>query len=383
MVFYLRCMLFSSIPGQTPLAEKLKGNIQRGKVPHAQLFVGAEGSSALAMAIAYAQYAMCANSGEDSCGECPSCKQFTSLQHPDLHFAFPVAKTKDSSDKPTSEEFLASWRTLISDNPFPLYIEWLSHIGVENKQAQLSVYQAVKISQALQLKSYAGGMKVLILWMPEKLNTAAANKLLKLIEEPEGRTAILMVTHHEESVLGTIRSRCQVVNVPPSEPHSLSQFLDSYNDSQVPSALLATMAHGEPGQALHLMKDAEWIKDDVTRFVKWVRASFQRKVDLMLEWSDSASGLGRERLKSFLHFSLDAFEQALTYNYGAHQDNPFQVADVDFKFDKFAPFVHSGNIVEIHEKINRAIYEIERNLNPKIVLLDLTFEVAKALNAKR
>lgn len=376
-------MLFSSIPGQTPLANKLKENIKKGKVPHAQLFVGAEGSSALAMAIAYAQYAMCAQPGEDSCGTCPSCKQFTSLQHPDVHFAFPVAKTKDSSDKPTSEEFLGSWRTLLNDNPFPLYIEWLSHIGVENKQAQLSVFQAVKISGTLQLKSYSGGMKVLILWMPEKLHTAAANKLLKLIEEPEGKTAILMVTHHEEAVLGTIRSRCQTVNVPPSENAALSTFLDTYNDSQVPSSLIASMAHGEPGQALHLMKDAEWIKEDVTRFVSWVRASFQRKVNLMLEWSDSAAGLGRERLKSFLHFSLDAFEQALTFNYGAHQNNPFEVSGIDFKFDKFAPFVHSGNIVVIHEKINNAIYEIERNLNPKIVLLDLTFEVAKALNVKR
>lgn len=376
-------MLFSSIPGQHKLADKLKGNIASGKIPHAQLFVGSEGSSALAMAIAYSQHLMCSSRGEDSCGVCPNCKQFQSLQHPDLHFVFPIAKTKDSSDKPTSEELYGPWRELIQQNPFPLFIEWLSHLGVDNKQAQIPVYQAVRITNLLQMKSYSGGYKVLILWMPEKLNTAAANKLLKLIEEPEGKTSIIMVTHHEEAVLGTIRSRCQTVNVPPCELGPLTTYLDSFNSSQVSSSLFASMSHGEPGQALHLLQDAEWITEDVTRFVKWVRASFQRKVDLMLEWSDSTAGLGRERLKSFLHFSLDAFEQALTFHYGAHENNPFDVTEVDFKFDKFAPFVHSGNIQEIHEKINQAIYEIERNLNPKIVLLDLTFEVARALNVKR
>lgn len=376
-------MQFSSIPGQAELSKKLISNIQRGKVPHAQLFVGAEGSCAISMAIAYAKYALCKNPGEDSCQECPSCKQFDSLQHPDVHFAFPVAKTKDSSDKPVSEEFLADWRSMIKSNPFPLYIEWLKHIGIENKQAQLSVNQALKIGSTLQLKSYSGGLKVLILWMPEKLHAAAANKLLKLIEEPEGQTAIIMVTHHEDAVLGTIRSRCQTVNIPPLSVPTLAQYLGTFNQSNVPSELVATLAHGEPGQAMHLLKDPEWISEDVNRFIAWVRASFQRKVGMMLSWSEDAAGLGRERLKSFLHFSLGAFEQALTFHYGVHQNNPFEISGSDFKFEKFAPFVSGENISEILNDINTAIYEIERNLNPKIVLLDLTFQIAKSLNASR
>ncbi|NVK27351.1 MAG: DNA polymerase III subunit delta' [Flavobacteriia bacterium] len=375
-------MLFSSIPGQTKLADKLKANIRGKKIPHAQLFIGAEGSCALAMAIAYAQYILCQNPGDEACGVCPACKQAENLQHPDMHFAFPVAKTKDSSDKPVSEEFLGQWRSLLQSNPYPLYIEWLSHIGVENKQAQLSVYQANKISSALQLKSYSGGTKILILWMPEKLNTAAANKLLKLIEEPEGQTAILMVTHHEENVLGTIRSRCQAVNVPPVEHSALVQFIENQSNTEIPASIVASLSQGEPGQALHVLKDPQWIKEDVERFTQWVRVSFQRKVAGMVDWSESASGLGRERLKSFLHFALDGFEQALTFNYGAHQTNPFEVSGSDFKFEKFAPFVHAQNILAIQEDINRAIYEIERNLNPKIVLLDLTFQVAKSLNLK-
>lgn len=377
-------MLFSQIPGQEKLISKFIESIRENRIPHAQLFAGSEGSCALPLAIAFAQYALCANPGEDSCGTCPSCKQMNALQHPDLHFAFPVAKTKDSSDKPVSEEFLPQWRNLLNDNPFPLYIEWLTHAGVENKQAQLSVYQALKISGALQLKSYSGGIKVLILWMPEKLNNAAANKLLKLIEEPEGETAIIMVTHHEEDVLGTIRSRCQSVNVPPVNPTLLAKYLaEKTGNTSAPLEMIASRSEGQPGQAIHLLKHAEWVNDDIQRFTSWVRVSFQKKVIDMLQWSEDTAGLGRERLKSFLHFSLDAFEQALTYNYQAHQTNPFDVSGSDFKFGNFAKFVDSANIIQIQEHINTAIYEIERNLNPKIVLLDLSFQIARDLNAKR
>lgn len=346
------------------------------------MFAGAEGSAALALAVAYAQYAQCENPADDSCGGCPSCKQYNQLQHPDLHFAFPVAKTKDSSDKPTSDDFLSPWRNNLISNPYLLYIEWLAAIGVENKQAQLSVLQSSKIAEKLQLKSYSGGLKVLILWMPEKLHTAAANKLLKLIEEPEPKTLIILVTHHEDSVLGTIRSRCQTVNVPPIQTAELSEFVDKHNNTGVSNTLVASIAQGQPGQALHVLQNPQWLQDDAERFVNWVRVSFQLKVQGMIEWSESTATLGRERLKSFLHFALDGFEQALTHNYQAHQNNPFEISGINFQFEKFSPFVHNLNISEISQYINLAIYEIERNLNPKVVLLDLSFQIARALNVK-
>ncbi|GGH69404.1 MAG: DNA polymerase III subunit delta' [Bacteroidetes bacterium] len=375
-------MRFSDIPGQKPLIDKLVNNIRSGKIPHAQLFSGSEGSSALALALAYAQYTLCSNKSDDSCGTCPSCKQMLQLQHPDVHFAFPVAKTKDSSDKPTSQEFLNDWRLQMTEQPYPLYIDWLGRIGIENKQAQLSVYQASKIAQALQLKSYSGGKKVLILWMPEKLNIAASNKLLKLIEEPEGDTLILFVTHHEENVLATIRSRCQTTKVPPLHHSDLQQFIINKGGNKDLAPTISAMALGLPGQALRIMQQPERVKEDVDRFTNWVRVSFQRKVEAMIHWSDDTAGMGRERLKSFLHFALNGFEEALTFHYGAHQNNPFAISGNDFKFDKFAPFVNSANVIEIQSHINTAIYEIERNLNPKVVLLDLSFQIARALNVK-
>lgn len=375
-------MKFADIPGQKPLIDKLKSNIQSGKIPHAQLFSGNEGSSALALALGYAQYTLCQEKGDDSCGKCPSCKQMSLLQHPDVHFAFPVAKTKDSSDKPTSEEFLVDWRSQLTENPYPMYIDWIARIGIENKQAQLSVYQASKIAGKLQLKSYSGGKKVLILWMPEKLNTAAANKLLKLIEEPEGDTLILFVTHHEEMVLGTIRSRCQTTKIPPLSATSLESLIIEAGGDENLAPAIASLAMGYPGQALRIMQQPERVREDVDRFTNWVRISFQRKVEGMINWSEETSTLGRERLKSFLHFSLNGFEKALTYHYGTHSKNPFAISGNDFKFEKFAPFINSANVIEIQNSINTAIYEIERNLNPKVVLLDLSFQIARSLNVK-
>lgn len=375
-------MRFSDIPGQSALKAKLVANAKTGKIPHAQLFIGAEGSSALPLAIAYAQYVLCKDPGEDSCGTCAACKQNSQLQHPDLHFAFPVAKTKDSSDKPISQEFLPYWREQIAQQPHVMYIDWTSRIGIENKQAQLSVYQASKIASTLQLKSYSGGKKVLILWMPEKLNMAASNKLLKLIEEPEGDTLILFVTHHEESVLQTIKSRCQSVIIPPLQLPDLQQFTidNGGNSSMAPT--IAAMSNGLPGSALRIMLHPDRVKEDVDRFINWVRVSFQRKVELMIHWSEDTGGLGRERLKSFLHFALNGFEEALTFHYGAHQHNPFAISGSDFKFENFARFVNSANAIEIQDYINTAIYEIERNLNPKVVLLDLSFQIARSLNVK-
>lgn len=375
-------MQFKDIPGQGVLVQKLVKNIASGKIPHAQMFSGEEGSSAIALAIAYAQMTLCANPAEDSCGTCPACKQVESLQHPDMHFVFPVAKTKESSDKPTSDEFLNAWRSQITENPYPLYIEWLSRIGIDNKQAQIPVYQANKIAEKLQLKSYSGGKKILILWMPEKLNTAAANKLLKLIEEPEGDTLILFVTHHLDHVLGTIRSRCQNTRIPSLNTDHISAFIQQKGYDERISKLIGIQSGGLPGQALRIMQQPEKLEEDVNRFTQWVRVSFQRKVEGMIHWSEETAGLGRERLKSFLHFSLSGFEHALTFHYQAHQMNPFEISGNDFKFDKFAPFVNSANIINIQQHINTAIYEIERNLNAKVVLLDLSFQIARELNVK-
>lgn len=377
-------MRFTEVPGQAALIEKLIHNARGGRIPHAQMFVGGEGSSALALAIAYAQYALCQRQNdEDACGECPSCKHMENLQHPDVHFAFPVAKSKESSDKPVSEEFLSHWREQITENNHPLYIDWIQRIGIDNKQAQLSVYQASNIAKKLQLKSYSGGKKVLILWMPEKLNTAAANKLLKLIEEPEGDTLILFVTHHLDSVLGTIRSRCQTTTIPPLSNVELQHWLVAKGAPEHLAPIMAMQAEGMPGQGLRIMRHPEMIQADVDRFTQWTRASFQRRVDDMIAWSEESSSLGRERLKSFLHFALGVFEQSITFNYQVHGENPFSVGKTDFKFDRFAPFVSVNNISAIQQHINRAIYEIERNLNPKIVLLDLSFQIARELNVNR
>ena len=194
-------MEFLGILGLNFIKKHLQQSTDLGRIPHAQLFVGAEGSGTLPMAIAYAQYLLCKDSVDVE-----ACKlKCSKLSHPDLHFAFPIAKNEDVKKDVVSNSFLSDWRNFIFQNPYGNLFDWLQFIGIENKQGIINVNEAEQIVKALKLKSYEGGYKVMIIWMAEKMNDAAANKLLKLIEEPPAKTVFLLITENEEQIISTIR----------------------------------------------------------------------------------------------------------------------------------------------------------------------------------
>ena len=203
-------MLFENIIGQLHLKNHLKTSAENGRIPHAQLFVGKEGSGTLPTALAYAQTLLCLdNPAPDACAlKCEN------LAHPDLHFAFPVAANDRVKKHPISNLFLDDWRSFVKEQPYGNLFNWFQHIGVENKQGQIGVDEAEQIVKSLKLKSYEGGYKVMLIWMAEKLNTSAANKLLKLLEEPPEKTVFLLVTEDEEQLINTIVSRCQILHFP-------------------------------------------------------------------------------------------------------------------------------------------------------------------------
>ena len=200
-------MPFEKIIGQDHIKSHLKKTIDNGRIPHAQLFVGKEGSGTLAMAIAYAQSILCSTSNN-----VPACRlKCEKLQHPDMHFAFPVTTTDRVKKHPISSLFLDDWRRFVSETPYGGVFNWLRHIGAENKQGQIGVDEAEDIVKKLSLKPYEGGYKVMLIWMAEKMNNAASNKLLKLIEEPPNNTIFLLITEHEGQLFNTITSLCQVL----------------------------------------------------------------------------------------------------------------------------------------------------------------------------
>ncbi|MBL4605701.1 MAG: DNA polymerase III subunit delta', partial [Flavobacteriaceae bacterium] len=200
-------MYFNDILGQESIKNHLKSSADNGRVPHAQLFVGKEGSGTLPMAIAYAQYLLCTSSEHKEACEL----KCINLAHPDLHFAFPVTTNDAVKKHPVSDLFISDWRRFLKEQPYGGLYNWLQYIGVENKQGLIGVDEAEKIVKSLQLKSYEGGFKIMIIWMAEKMNISAANKLLKLIEEPPEKTVFILITENEEQIINTIKSRCQAI----------------------------------------------------------------------------------------------------------------------------------------------------------------------------
>jgi len=376
-------MLFNQIIGQEHIKKHLQTSAENGRIPHAQLFVGQEGCGTLPMAIAYAQYLLCNFSADvDACNI--KCNK---LQHPDLHFAFPVTTNDSVKKHAVSDLFLEDWREFITSQPFGSLFNWLQHIGVENKQGLIGVDEAEAVVKKLKLKSYEGGFKVMIIWMAEKMNIAAANKLLKLIEEPPKKTVFLLITENEEQIIGTIRSRCQALHFPKLSEEDIASALQVNNQvSENEANKIAHQSEGNYNKALHLLNNdasdlvfEEW-------FVAWVRTAFRAKgnaavIQQLISWSETIAKTGRETQKQFLEYCLQFFRQALLLNYKSDQ-LVFMESKSGFNLSKFAPFVHSGNILDIEKEIGEAMYHIERNGNAKIILLDLSMKLTRFLHKK-
>lgn len=382
-------MLFKDIIGQEKIKKHLIQTVSKGRISHAQLFVAPTGSGALSMAIAYAQYILCKNSkGENNTGNEACNLKFQKLAHPDLHFAFPVAVNDKVKKHPISNLFLDEWRIFIENTPYGSLFNWYQQLGIENKQGQIGVDEAEEIVKKLVLKSYEGGFKVMIIWMVEKLNTAAANKLLKLIEEPPQDTLLLLVAENEEQIIKTILSRCQVLHFKALSESDIKRTLiieHSIDDNQ--AAKIAHQSHGNWNKALHLIHNDDNESVFEKWFITWVRSAFRAKgnasvVQDLIIWSDEIAKTGRETQKRFLHYCSQFFRQALLTNYKANKLVFFESQTSNFDLNKFAPFIHGGNIEEINSAIEDAIYHIERNGNAKIILLDLSMQLTRYLHQK-
>ena len=217
-------MRFTNVIGQNPAKERLINSVHNGRVSHAQLFLGMEGSGALPLAMAYSQFLLCKNKTEsDSCRKCSSCTKTEKLIHPDIHFVYPIALQKDIR---MSTDVATEWREAFLENPYLNLSDWFSYISAENKQPVIGVEESAEILRKLSLTTYEGEFKVMIIWHPEKMNVQAANKLLKILEEPPDKTVFILVSENEEQLLRTIVSRTQLIK------------MDRISDEEIKNALI-------------------------------------------------------------------------------------------------------------------------------------------------
>ncbi|MEO8515529.1 MAG: DNA polymerase III subunit delta' [Flavobacterium sp.] len=382
-------MQFKEIVGHEHLKNHLLQSASSGRIPHAQLFVGPEGAGILLMAIAYAQYVLCNNLGHENSGGNEACNlKFERFSHPDLHFVYPTVTTEDVKSKPKSLDFLSDWRQFLTEKPYGSLFDWYNLLGVQNKQGEIRVEDAQEILKSLALKSYEGGYKIMIIWMADKINIAASNKLLKLLEEPTDKTLFILISENEEDIIQTIRSRCQVLHFSALSESAIAESL--INNENVDSKKAQKIAHKAQGNYNKALQLCNEINDDLPFeewFVTWVRAAFRAKgnaaaIQDLISWSEQIAGLGRETQKKFLHFCVEMFRQALLLNYQAEKLVYVEPSVENFSFEKFAPFVNGNNINDIFKELSDAIYHIERNGNAKIILTDLSIKLTRLIHKK-
>lgn len=382
-------MQFSEILGQEHIKSHLTKSANLGRIPHAQLFVGPEGSGTLPMAIAYAQYLICSNQNGENSGSNEACNlKFQKTSHPDLHFIYPTVSTEEVKTKPKSIDFITEWRQFLEQNKYGSLFDWYQILGVKNKQGEIRVDDAQEILKLLALKSFEGGYKVMIIWMADKLNIAASNKLLKLLEEPTDRTVFILISENEEDIIQTIRSRCQVLHFNGLPEKVIADALISNQNMEPKAALkIAHQAQGNYNKALQLLQTDNESTFFERWFVDWVRAAFRAKgnaaaIQDLIQWSEQIAGLGRETQKKFLEFCIEMFRQALLLNYQAPNLVYMEPKVEKFKLENFAPFVNGNNINDIFKELSDAMYHIERNGNAKIILTDLSIKLTRLIHKK-
>ena len=376
-------MRFCDIIGQETEKRQLRQAVLEGRIPHAQLFAGPAGVGKLALALAYAQYVSCPNRDEhDSCGTCPTCLQFNKLQHPDLHFVFPIIKGDDGD---VCDAFADKWRGLLTEQRYFDIDDWYRVLGTETKQGMIYEKESGEIMRKLSLKSFSGGYKIMIIWQPEKMNATCANKILKLLEEPPTKTLFLLVSEHPEQLLSTILSRVQEVRVPRLSEADIAAGIQTVYTwlSDQEAKTVAHMANGSYLAALKIMSESEESKGYFDDFVALMRNAWlvgQKKDYSALlklrQWSyDMAdSKVGREKQKAFLQYAQRQIRENYIYNFHCADMNYQTEAESQFS-SKFAPFIHDSNVERMMNELGKAEQQIAQNGNAKIIFFDLCLQM--------
>jgi DNA polymerase-3 subunit delta' len=372
-------MFFKDIIGQDDFKQRLLQSVKAGFIPHAQIFHGREGVGALALALAYSRYLHCTGRQvDDVCGVCPSCLKFNKISLPDLHFVFPIINKKGSKDA-ICDDFLPEWRAFLIETPYKNLSAWLDRIAAENAQGLIYARESDEIMRKLNLRAYESDYKIMIIWLPEKMHEVAANKLLKLLEEPPEKTVFLLVSEDPEKIIATIRSRAQMLVVPPINDKDLAKALqDKYNlpDGDIP--LIVRLAKGSYSEAVRIIHTTDENEVYLDLFKAVMRNSWERNVKKMKQSAEEFASLGRDRQKAFLAYSQRMIRENFLYHLQTPEINYMNRKEADFSV-KFFPYFNETNVVDFMEELALAERHIEANVNPRMIFFDLSLKIAVLL----
>lgn len=375
-------MQFSAVIGQQALKKVLVENALNGRIPHARLFMGPEGSGNLAIALAYATYLICEKrTATDSCGACPSCFKMAKMVHPDVSFSFPVAGSE--KNKPyISQDFLSEFRESVIANPYLGYNDWVEFLEIENKQGIIAVDEAKDIVRRLSLKSIEAPYKIVIIWLAECLNNQAANKLLKILEEPPDHTLFFLVTEAADQLLATITSRTQLVKVNRiPEAELIPELAERHQLDTTKAKSLCHRSDSNYNEILKILREDEEADDYNKWFLEWMRSCYQLNIGAIGALSESFAKESREKQKGYLQHALHLSRECLLINYGDPSMVHLEGSELE-GFKKFAPFINKDTAGTFVAEIDKAHYHLERNANSKILFTDLSFSLHGILRGK-
>ncbi|MCQ2226721.1 MAG: DNA polymerase III subunit [Bacteroidales bacterium] len=374
-------MQFKDIVGQGIVKNHLREMYDKQRLAHATLFLGPEGSGTLPLALAFAQYVNCTGdkSGGDSCGQCPSCRKFAKLIHPDLHFVYPVVRRDEHTD---SDTYIDEWRALFCSEPYFDMEKWTEAMG-GNKQALISRNDAAAIHRKLSMQPFEAQFQVLIMWHPELMNDTAANRILKILEEPPRNTLFMLVGENTSEILPTILSRTQIVNVPPVLEEDIAQYVSAdYGVDQEQAGNIAHVSGGSVIKARQMMSELADDNDNLDFFIDLMRKCYMRNVADLLMIADVTAKLTREQVKSRLTYSIRMIRESFVMNLGHGELNYMTTAEEQFA-KKFAPFIHIDNVMQLSDLMTEAIAQVEQNGNVRIIIADLVMQMTILLKKPR
>lgn len=373
-------MFYKDIVGQEEAKGRLIKMVNTQRVPHALLFTGKDGCGHLLTAITFAQHLYCKNKTENEpCGTCPSCSKVSKLIHPDLHFVFPIIKSKYVK---TSNDLIKEFREAFTHNPYLTLNDWVEELSAENKQPIIPVEESSDILKKLSYTSFEGSYKIMIIWQAECMNISAANALLKILEEPPDDTIFVLISPEPEQLMATILSRVQVIPFYKVDEKEISAALvKQFSVQKEVADQAAFLSEGNYREAMSSLQKGDESISFLTHFQNFMRLALKFDCDKAIGWVEENAQNDREKQKQFISYSLAIFRDALMFNFGDKDLVRLSGNEKQF-LQKFAPFINQKNYQLLIEEFNSNFYYIERNANPKILFMDLLLKTNEYINLK-
>ncbi len=375
-------MFFSEIPGKSALKAQLIQNVDKNQIPHAQIFLGAEGYGGLPMALAFVSYIMCENkTNGDSCGACSQCQKTHKYIHPDVHFSFPAVNIKGGTVRKdiTSNNFLPEWRKILNEQPYMGISEWLEMVSTDTSLPNINVKECNEILQKLSMMTYESPYKILIMWLPEYLGNEG-NRLLKIIEEPTDNTFIILVAENQERILQTILSRCRITKIPAFEPSEIKNHLtEVVNLDENSASEWANLAEGSMNKALKYAKNTDIGFSNL--LIEWLRTSYKSNITEVNETVAKIAGLSKDEQRNFYTYGLHFLRQVMYMQLTQSQNVQLTPDEITIA-QKMNSILDPDKIEAISDLLNESIENVARSVNMKIALFSDSLEIGQILKGQ-